>query len=541
MFPFRVVPPRSFPGMRGVVPLLLASALAAPGAGHVPGSVLVAFREPLRDLVHARALLAAEPGLPAGRLDELLCPRLGIARVELPDTGNEPTLAKAWSGVPCLRWAQLDHLLEPRDTTPDDPLFPSQWNLYNTGSGVDVDAPPAWDLGTGGTDALGSPVVVAIIDSGFEVTHPDLVDNLWHNPGEIAGNGLDDDNNGYTDDVLGWNVYNNSPVLPVHYHGTHVAGIIGARGDNGLQVSGINWQGNLLLVAGSSTQTSLVIQSYNYVMVMKDLWVQSGGTLGANIVVTNSSFGVNFGDCDSGEYPAWNDLYNEMGSMGILSAAATMNLGSDVDAVGDVPTSCTSPWLVAVTNTTAADMRNSAAAWGATSIDLGAPGTQILSTDLNGGTQVRTGTSMASPHVAGAIAWLHSVAPADWVAQYRQQPAEMALALKQLLLDTVDPLPALENLTVSGGRLNLARAGQVLSGGLFTPRVGITVLPGNRLRLSWPAVTGATAYRVETRRDANEAWSVLGQTVETQQELPLHLGQAGFRVVALAPDSRDRP
>ena len=173
------------------------------------------------------------------------------------------------------------------------------------------------------------------------------------------------------------------------------------------------------------------------------------------MVATNSSFGVNNADCSSGNYSLWNDMYDALGQYGILSCGATMNNNSNVDVTGDVPTGCESEYMISVTNTTRNDTKNSGAAYGATTIDLGAPGTQILSTYTGGGTSSLSGTSMASPHVAGSVGFLHASMSAGLASFFQSNPAEGGLLIKQLILNGTDLLPTLNGVTVSGGRLNL--------------------------------------------------------------------------------------
>ncbi len=345
-----------------------------------------------------------------------------------------------------------------RRNLPNDALLSQQWSLKSA-TGKDIQAESAWDVTTGGADLKGTKIVVAVIDGGAELTHPDLEPNLWTNAGEIPGNGIDDDGNGYIDDIHGWNVYDNSGVIPADDHGSHVAGIVGARGNDNAGVTGINWNSHLMIVAGASESTAEVAKAYGYVIAQKKLYLSSKGAKGANVVVTNSSFGVDMGDCNSAEYQIWNDLYDEMGKYGILSVAATANLNIDVDALGDVPTGCKSDFLIGVTNTDETDHRYADAAFGKRHIQLGAPGTNILST-LSRGTGVLTGTSMASPHVAGAVALMHAAACERFYDLYVNSPAQAALLVKQMILSTVDPLSDLAAATVSGGRLNLYKATQ---------------------------------------------------------------------------------
>ena len=214
---------------------------------------------------------------------------------------------------------------------------------------------------------------------------------------------------------------------------------------------------------GSKDFTSTVLDGYGYIVKQKQLWIETNGAQGANVVATNSSFGVDRGNCNSGEYPAWNEMYDLMGSIGILSAAATINGNYDVDQIGDVPTACPSEHIVAVTNTDSSGKKFGSAGYGKVNIDLGAPGTAVLSTVLNAGVGEKTGTSMATPHVAGAIGFLHSVASPAFRALYRQNPADAALVLKDIMMANTTAQSDLSDVTVSGGRLNLHAASEAIS------------------------------------------------------------------------------
>jgi subtilisin family serine protease len=368
---------------------------------------------------------------------------------------------------PNVVYAQLDHKVTARVANgPNDTDFANEWSMGDT-NGFGIDAINAWaTYGTGGKDANNNDIVVAVVDGGIEITHDDLVDNIWVNEAEIPGNGIDDDQNGYVDDIHGWNAFTNSGEQKTNSHGTHVAGIIGAKGNNNHQVAGVNWDVKIMNVPGSSGNTSVVLTAYKYVLDQKKLWLATNGAQGANIVSTNSSFGVDRANCNSGSYPAWNDIYTEMGKVGILSAAATANNDYDVDKVGDVPTGCDSPFIISVTNSNNTGERDFAG-FGKKAIDLAAPGTDIFSTFSGNSTAKLTGTSMATPHVAGAVAFLNSVASQTLTDLYKNDPENAALEMKRIILETVTKRPSLENETVSGGILNLnAAAAEVVSYGL---------------------------------------------------------------------------
>lgn len=393
-------------------------------------------------------------------IEKVLVRRLNIVSIKLKNSQLEPLNAiKEFRSSPYVDKVIPDTKVTRRNI-PDDIQFDQQWSLNNTGQSggaidADIDAIEAWDLATGGVTPLGDTIVVAIVDGGMLLTHADLIPNLWTNWAEIPGNGLDDDANGYIDDIHGWNAYSSNGAIPSDGHGTHVAGIIGAKGNNGTNVSGVNWDVKLMAIGGSSGTTSIVLEAYGYALDQRAIYDSTGGEFGAFVVATNSSFGVNNADCNSATYSLWNDMYNAMGQFGILSCGATMNNNSNVDVTGDVPTGCDSDYIISVTNTTRSDSRNSGAAYGLTTIDLGAPGTQILSTYTGGGTSSLSGTSMASPHVAGAVGFIHASMSTGLASLFRSSPEEGAILIKEIILDGTDPLPSLNGITVSGGRLNL--------------------------------------------------------------------------------------
>jgi hypothetical protein len=394
------------------------------------------------------------------KLEQKLSDRLDIFLLNFNDSRVNPEkFLEQIKAHPDVQFAQFNHYIEMRAMIPNDIDFALQWNMHNTGqsSGVpdaDIDAPEAWDLGTSTVTATGDTIIIAISDDGFDLDHPDL--RFWKNYQEIPGNGTDDDGNGYIDDYDGWNAWNNSGQLVEKDHGTHVTGIAAARGNNGLGVTGVNQNIKVMPVMGNATVESIVVGGYAYILEMRALYNETNGQKGAFVVSTNASFGVNNGFPD--DYPIWGAMYDSLGMVGVLSAGATANGNYDVDVEGDIPTAFTSNYLITVTNTDDEDVKSSFAAYGAVSIDLGAPGTQIYSTRMGNAYGYKTGTSMASPHVAGAVAYMYSIADEAFMNAYHYDPAGMALVIKEYILDGTDPLPSLAGITVTGGRLNINKA-----------------------------------------------------------------------------------
>jgi hypothetical protein len=319
---------------------------------------------------------------------------------------------------------------------PNDPSFGQEWSLQNTGqsggtAGIDINAPRAWDITTGSRS-----VVVAIIDSGIDLTHPDLAANLWTNPGEIAGNGIDDDRNGFVDDIHGWNfVDGNANVQDGYGHGTHVAGIIGAVGNDGIGVTGVAWRVSLMVLRvqndSGAGSTSAVIGALRYATTMRR-------DFGIDVVVTNNSW-----EAAAGYSRVVEGLIREQGAAGITFVAAAGNHGTDNDVTPRYPGNYDLPNVITVASLASSGVLAGSSDYGATTVDLAAPGTFILSTWKGGGYAALSGTSMAAPHVSGTVALLAAAKPEITVAEVRAA-----------ILGTTAPLPSLAGRTMTGGRLD---------------------------------------------------------------------------------------
>ena len=243
--------------------------------------------------------------------------------------------------------------------------------------------------------------MVAVLEGGgANYDHVDLIDNHWVNDQEIPGNGIDDDDNGYVDDYNGWHSQNNNDNIGGSGHGTSVSGMIGATGNNGAGGVGVNWDVEIMQVdMGFGLSEANVIAAYAYPYEMRMLFNESQGARGAFVVATNASWGIDL--ADPANYPIWCGFYDTLGEAGILNCGATANQAYNIDTQGDMPTGCTSPYMVSVTATQPG--RRTFSAYGATTIDLAAPGDNVYLP--SGSSNYSARTSFASPCVAGAIAF----------------------------------------------------------------------------------------------------------------------------------------
>ncbi len=446
--------------MRSLVkPLLLATFTVLLGQGIqaqapiVPGDVLVMLRPdvlPGQVAADLRLLHGAPTGVHV--VQEVSAPlRAWLFRFDTTAQA-QPAMLRAFWANPGVQLAQNNHRITERNTTPNDPQFLSQWWHQN------IQSEEAWDITTGGVTATGDTIVVAIIEQA-SLTHPDLAANAWTNHGEVPDNDVDDDGNGYVDDVRGWNPSTQNDAVYGGSHGTQVAGMIGAVGDNTNQVVGANWHVKMMPVHYQNTIESNVLASYTYPLVMRRLYNSTAGAQGAFVVATNASWGVDGGQ--PSEAPLWCAMYDTLGSAGVLNCGSTTNNNVDVDLVGDLPTACPSDYMISVTATNSNDMRTFSG-WGATTVDVGAPGENVLTTTIGGGTGTTSGTSFAGPLTAGVIALMYSVPCASLAALAQSDPVEAALRVRQALFDGVDQVGNLPGNTVTGGRINSFNSLQIL-------------------------------------------------------------------------------
>jgi subtilisin family serine protease len=360
----------------------------------------------------------------------------GMEVLDLPPGLTVIEALDRYSKHPLIEYAEPDFLItldQASQLVPND-LVPNLWGLNNTGQtggkvDADIDAPEAWDIRT---DA--STVVVGVIDTGVDYNHPDLAANMWRNAAEIPGDGIDNDRNGYIDDVFGINgITNSGNPMDDHYHGTHVAGTIGAVGGNGIGLVGVAPNVKLMalkfLSSTGSGATSDAIKCINY-----------GRIMGAKVL--NNSWG------GGGFSQALYDAILAANNAGVLFIAAAGNSNADNDAGAYYPANYEVPNVVPVAATDSNDLKSSFSSYGYARVLLGAPGTGIYSTYPNNTYNTISGTSMATPHVSGAFAMLIA---------HRPDLDTLPKLVHHIAMST-DAVPSMSSTTFSGGRLNLHRA-----------------------------------------------------------------------------------
>ena len=409
------------------------------GAGRpfAPGELIVGLEERA-----TRADLRSLNRENDATLEEEL-PRSDVSVVDLPRDLTVVEAARAYEESPDVAYAEPNFKLQPA-VTPNDPSYGALWGLNNTGASggtadADIDAPEAWNTTTGSADT-----VVAVIDEGIDVGHPDLRDNLWTNTGEVPGNNVDDDGNGYVDDVNGYDfanddagVYDPDPVTGNgDEHGTHVAGTIAATGNNGVGVTGVSWDAQvaaLKFLGPDGGYTSDAVEAINY-------------SVAEGMDISNNSWG------GGSRSQALEDAIERADANGQIFLAAAGNggpdgVGDNNDATPHFPSNYEVPNVVSVAATDSTDALAGFSNYGATTVDLAAPGVGILST-LPGNRYGRfSGTSMATPHVAGVAALIKS-----------QNPGLDDAQMKAQLLQYVDEKAGLRNRVATSGRLNAVGA-----------------------------------------------------------------------------------
>lgn len=452
------------------------------GAAYVPGEVIVKYKSTTSEFSAMSVESAGIEAMGAEVADDFSAEGLkGMQMIDVGETVSVEQAIDELQNSSYVAYAEPNYIIslsipalpeapgpeqagiESVSGAPNDPRFSEQWALQNTGqtggaSGSDINAITAWGMSTGSDS-----IVVAVIDTGVDYTHPDLAQNIWTNPGEIAGNGIDDDGNGYIDDVHGYDFINNdNDPMDDNGHGTHCAGVIGAVGNNGVGISGVNQKVKI--------------------MPLKFLKKDGNGDTAAslNAIAYARKMGANVISCSWGGTARSQALADAIAATNKLIVCAAGNSGTNNDVIPHYPSGFDSSQIVAVAASDASDGIPSYSNYGQISVDVAAPGDWILSTypTALGYQYIKMkGTSMATPHVSGLAALLLS-----------KNPALSPDQLKQLIISNVDQVPAFSGKTVSGGRIDAGKTLSAAGGGptptpTTTPVSQIVALPnGNTPR-----------------------------------------------------------
>ena len=416
---------------------------AAAPAPFVPGQILVKFKPGIATGNQAAFVQSA-------RLQPVRqFAAIGVQCYRLQAGEDVAAAIRACQSDPAVEFAEPNYIYS-ASRLPDDPRFGELWGL-DADADTDIDAPEAWDRQTGD-----SRVLVAIIDTGVDYTHEDLAGNMWRNPGETGSgretNGQDDDHNGFVDDVVGWDFAgNDNDPKDDNGHGSHVAGTIAAVGNNGKGVVGVNWRASIMalkfLSANGSGSASDAINAILY-----------AANNGARVL--NNSWG------GGGFSQALRDAIDFARQKDAVFVAAAGNEGSDNDRNPSYPASYDLSNVLSVAAVDRAGALATFSNFGRTAVDLAAPGVDILSSVPGNGYRSLSGTSMAAPHVSGVAALVLA-----------QNPRSSAREVLVRIAGSVRPVPALENATWSGGRLDAADALSDAPKVAFVTRLADTMVP----------------------------------------------------------------
>jgi serine protease len=395
---------------------------------YASGEIIVRFKSGAA----SRSSTAVHARLAAQVVHEYRAPS-GAQLVRLPQGTAVETAIEAYRRDPDVLYAEPNYIYD-LDTVPDDPSFSQLWGMHNTGqfggvADADINAPEAWNLTTGSSD-----VVLGLLDTGVDYNHQDLAANIFTNPGEIAGNGIDDDGNGWIDDVHGIDATAESGnPMDSNGHGTHVSGTMAARGDNGIGVAGVNWNAQIVACKAFDPSGFLsdILQCMDYFLELK-----TRPNNPVDIVATNNSWGGG---------PFSQTLYDAIGAhkqAGMLFVAAAGNGSSDTDLFAHYPSSYDHENIISVLALNHFNQRSFFSNFGALTVDVGAPGEDVFSTFPGDSYGSISGTSMATPHVTGLVGLLKA-----------QDPGRNAHQIKNLILTGGTPSPATTGATLSGRRI----------------------------------------------------------------------------------------
>lgn len=453
----------------------LAALEADPSLQYDPGSVLVRFSTPRAATAVPAGSVEAAASLLGGEEVQRWTLVPGLVQLTVTSMSVEDAIT-VLSAMPGVEFAEPDYFVHTM-VTPNDPQYGSLWGMNNAGNqNFDIDGPQGWDIFTGNPN-----FVIGVIDTGVTMNHPDLAANIWVNPGEIAGNGIDDDGNGKIDDVNGWDFVNNdNNPTDDNGHGTHCSGTIAGVGNNGVGVTGVVWRGKIaglkFLNSGGSGSISAALSALQY-------------CTGKQIKVSNNSWG------GGGFSQAFQNALTASAAVGHVFCAAAGNGGYNNDQTPSYPASYPNDNVIAVAAIQSNGALASFSQYGLTSVDLGGPGVNITSCWLNGGYNTISGTSMATPHVTGVVA-----------AVYGQNPSWTYTQVRNRILSTTRPIASLNGRCVTGGLVNLRSAlvdnNNPPTAAISSPSNGTTVTGGASVTF-----TGSASDLQDGNVTASLVWS----------------------------------